>query len=76
MSTSYAMRRLLTGLAATLVGAACQPIPYAVAAAQAPAQGLTDQAVQHYGRASSRRRSASFAGRPSRAIVSPNSTTP
>ncbi|MBN9116275.1 MAG: sel1 repeat family protein [Pandoraea sp.] len=48
MSTSYAMRRLLTGLAATLVGAACQPIPYAVAAAQAPAQGLTDQAVQHY----------------------------
>ncbi|VVE86712.1 tetratricopeptide repeat protein [Pandoraea bronchicola] len=48
MSPLYAMRRLFAGFAATLVSVACQPIPYAVAAAQAPAQTLTDQAVHHY----------------------------
>lgn len=48
MSTSYAARRLLAGTVATLISAACAPIPYAVAAAQAPAQSLTEQAVHHY----------------------------
>lgn len=48
MSTSYATRRFFAGFAAALISAACTPIPYAVAAAQAPAQSLTDQAVHHY----------------------------
>ncbi|MFJ2994340.1 tetratricopeptide repeat protein [Pandoraea sp. NPDC087047] len=48
VSTSSALRRLLAGSAITLAGVACAPVPYAVAAAQAPAQALTDQAVHHY----------------------------
>ncbi|ANC44840.1 tetratricopeptide repeat protein [Pandoraea pnomenusa] len=48
MSTSYAARRLLAGAVATLISAACAPMPYAVAAAHAPAQSLTEQAVHHY----------------------------
>lgn len=46
--TSSALRQLLAGAALALTGVACAPIPYAVAAAQAPAQTLTDQAVHHY----------------------------
>lgn len=48
MSMPSVVRRLVAGSAVTLVSVACQPIPYAVAAAQAPAQALTDQAVHHY----------------------------
>ncbi|APD11096.1 hypothetical protein UC34_00930 [Pandoraea vervacti] len=46
--TTPAVRRLLAGSVLVLSGVACAPIPYAVAAAQAPAQALTDQAVHHY----------------------------
>ncbi len=46
--TSSALHRLLAGSVVVLAGVACAPVPYAVAAAQAPAQALTDQAVHHY----------------------------
>ncbi|MCI3207281.1 MULTISPECIES: tetratricopeptide repeat protein [Pandoraea] len=45
---SSVLRRWLAGTSLVLTGVACAPIPYAVAAAQAPAQALTDQAVHHY----------------------------
>ncbi|VVD77597.1 tetratricopeptide repeat protein [Pandoraea anhela] len=46
--TSFALPRRLAVLALALVGVTCGPILYALAAAQAPAQALTDQAVHHY----------------------------
>ncbi|AKM30708.1 hypothetical protein AB870_12205 [Pandoraea faecigallinarum] len=46
--TSSASRRWLASAVLALTGVACAPIPYAVAAAQAPAQALTDEAVHYY----------------------------
>ncbi|MFK0377134.1 tetratricopeptide repeat protein [Pandoraea sp. NPDC090278] len=46
--TSFALRRVFAGAVIVLAGVACAPVPYAVAAAQAPAQALTDQAVHQY----------------------------